>query len=82
MYSYLLVITLMIYLRLSRKMWSIELFAVRRLKENDGTNTLWYKLRNELREVGINYYISFSIPEIENVQHAIKESYFMRDLKK
>lgn len=62
-------------------MWSIELFTVR-LRENDGTNMLWYKLRNELREVGINYYISFSIPEIENMQDVIKESYFMRDLKK
>jgi hypothetical protein len=60
-------------------MWSIDLFIVR-LRENVGTNSLWYKVKNELK--GFYPPISFSIPEIENVQHAIKESYFMRDLKK
>lgn len=62
-------------------MWSIDLF-IARLRENGGTNILWHKLRKELKETGINYFISFNIPEIENVQFAIKESYFMRDLKR
>jgi hypothetical protein len=53
-------------------MWSIDLFTIR-LREQGGTNILFYKVKNELK--GFYPPISFSIPEIENVQHAIKESY-------
>jgi len=62
-------------------MQSIDLFTIR-LRENGGTNVLFYKIKNELKRVGINYCIFQTIPEIENMQHAIKESYFMRDLKR
>jgi hypothetical protein len=62
-------------------MWSIDLFTIG-LRENGGTNILFYKIINELKQVDINYCIFQTIPEIENIQHAIKESYFMRDLKK
>ena len=62
-------------------MQSIDLFTIR-LRENGGTNVLFYKIKNELKRVGINYCIFQTILEIENMQHAIKESYFMRDLKR
>jgi hypothetical protein len=62
-------------------MQSIDLFTIR-LRENGGTNVLFYKIKNELERVGINYCIFQTILEIENMQHAIKESYFMRDLKR
>jgi hypothetical protein len=62
-------------------MWSINLFTIS-LRENGGTNRLWYKITDELRVIGINNYFHYNIPEIENMQHIIKESCFMRDVKK
>jgi hypothetical protein len=54
-------------------MQSIDLFTIR-LRENGGTNVLFYKIKNELKRVGINYCIFQTIPEIENIYDAIKQS--------
>ena len=60
-------------------MRSIDLFTIK-LRENGGTNRLWYKMKNELN--GFYPPISFSIPEIENIYDAIKQFCSIRNLKK
>jgi hypothetical protein len=56
-----------------------------KVRENKGTNRLYYKIRDKLKLVNINIYCfidKMDIPEISDIDDAIKQFCSIRNLKK